>query len=58
MVSGLEAVKRRRRRKMKRRVAPALVEVGVMLMVLVASFGLNVPKKATVLASPAVRVSP
>jgi hypothetical protein len=38
--------------------APALVEVGVVLMVLVASCGLNVPKKATVLASPTVGVSP
>ena len=38
--------------------APALVEVGVVLMVLVASCGLKVPKMATVLASPTVRVSP
>jgi hypothetical protein len=44
--------RKRRKRKMKRRVA--LVKAGVMLMVLLASGGLNVPKKV----APTVQVSP
>ena len=58
MVSGLEAVKKRKRKDEEESGASAGGGGGDANGAGVASFGLNVPKKATVLASPAVRVSP